>query len=80
MRKNISRRDFLKLGGLGAAGLSALALNPRSAFDYSYLSIPKRLPQFPGSEIIGRIVRCLTASTRVSTMGCAGLVYSPMMG
>ena len=35
MRKNISRRDFLKLGGLGAAGLSALALNPRSAFDTS---------------------------------------------
>lgn len=56
MRKNISRRDFLKLTGLGAAGLSSLALNPHSAFDYSYLSIPKRLPQFPGSEIIGRIV------------------------
>ena len=56
MRKNISRRDFLKLSGLGVAGLGTLALNPRGAFDYSYLSVPKRLPQFPGSEIIGRIV------------------------
>jgi len=56
MKKQINRRDFLKLSGLGLAGLGALALNPRGAFDYSYLSVPKRLPQFPGSEIIGRIV------------------------
>jgi len=56
MQKNISRRDFLKLSGVGLAGLGALALNPRKASDYSYLSIPKRLPQFPGSEIIGRVV------------------------
>jgi len=56
MKKDISRRDFLKLSGVGLAGLGALALNPHKAFDYSYLSIPKRLPQFPGSEIIGRIV------------------------
>jgi len=53
MRKNISRRDFLKLSGVG---LGALALNPIRAFDYSYISTPKRLPQFPGSEIIGRVV------------------------
>jgi hypothetical protein len=56
MRNQISRRDFLKLSGVGLAGLGALALNPRRAFDYSYLTIPKRLPQFPGSEIIGRVV------------------------
>jgi hypothetical protein len=56
MRKNISRRDFLKISGVGLAGLGSLALNPRHAFSYSAFSSPKRLPQFPASEIIGRIV------------------------
>ena len=56
MRNNISRRDFLKLSGVGLAGLGALALNPGRASGYSYFSQPKRLPQFPASEIIGRVV------------------------
>jgi hypothetical protein len=56
MNRNISRRDFLKLSGVGLAGLGALALNPRKDVDYSYLSVPRRLPQFPASEIIGRVV------------------------
>lgn len=56
MRKNISRRDFLKISGVGLAGLGSLALNPRRGFNYSTFSSPKRLPQFPASEIIGRIV------------------------
>ncbi|HUE98667.1 MAG TPA: L,D-transpeptidase [Anaerolineales bacterium] len=53
MDQNLSRRDFLKIAGLG---LGALAFKPYGAFDLEYLSIPKRLPQFPGSEIIGRTV------------------------
>ncbi|HAV75755.1 MAG TPA: hypothetical protein DCX53_00210 [Anaerolineae bacterium] len=56
MNNIINRRDFLKLSGVGLAGLGALALNPRRAFDYSYFSIPKKLPVFPASEIIGRVV------------------------
>lgn len=56
MQKNISRRDFLKLSGVGLAGLGSLALNPRRGFNYSTFSAPRRLPQFPASEIIGRIV------------------------
>ena len=55
MRRPISRRDFLKLSGLG---VSALAFNPFTRnFDYvlEALAAPKRLPQFPGSEIIGRV-------------------------
>ncbi|HSG45588.1 MAG TPA: L,D-transpeptidase [Anaerolineales bacterium] len=56
MKKHLSRRDFLKLSGMGIAGLSSLALSPNKIFNYNYFSTPKRLPQFPASEIIGRIV------------------------
>jgi hypothetical protein len=54
MRHDFSRRDFLKVTGLG---LGALAFKPFK-FDayYEKLYIPKRLPQFPASEIIGRVV------------------------
>jgi hypothetical protein len=50
MKKIVSRRDFMKVTGVG---LGALALRP---FDFETLYTPKRLPQFPASEIIGRIV------------------------
>jgi hypothetical protein len=53
MNHNFSRRDFLKLAGLG---LGALALRPFKSFEIGSLQSPKRLPQFPNSEIIGRIV------------------------
>src|SRR5687768_4114894 len=53
MNRILSRRDFLKLAG---AGLSALALKPYGALNLEYLSIPKHLPDFPKSEIIGRTV------------------------
>jgi hypothetical protein len=53
MNRNLSRRDFLKLAGLG---LGALAFKPDLLPDLESLSIPKRLPQFPNSEIIGRVV------------------------
>lgn len=56
MNQNLSRRDFLKLSGLGLAGLGALGFNPYGAPDLEYSSSPKRLPQFPDSEIIGRTV------------------------
>ncbi|MCC6299909.1 MAG: L,D-transpeptidase [Anaerolineales bacterium] len=53
----MSRREFLKLSG---AGLGALAFMPRKGFNFDKLfdelSRPKRLPQFPASEIIGRTV------------------------
>ena len=53
MNRNLSRRDFLKLTG---ASLGALAFNPYKSFDLEYLAIPKRLPDFPKSDIIGRTV------------------------
>ena len=56
MNRNLSRRNFLKLSGLGLAGLGALGFDPYGAPDLEYLSSPKRLPQFPDSEIIGRTV------------------------
>lgn len=52
MKRKISRRDFLKLSGLG---LSALAFKPYLIPSYEYFATPKRLPQFPTSEIIGRV-------------------------
>lgn len=56
MRQYLSRRDFIKLAGLG---LGALAFTRISARDLDYrwdvFSQPKRLPQFPGSAIIGRV-------------------------
>jgi hypothetical protein len=52
MNRKISRRDFLKVSGLG---LSALAFKPYLLPNYEYFAMPKRLPQFPASEIIGRV-------------------------
>lgn len=54
MNRKISRRDFLKVAGVG---LGALAFKPyKLETDYEELYAPKRLPQFPDSEIIGRLV------------------------
>lgn len=53
MNHNFSRRDFLKLAGIG---LGALALRPFKSFELESWRSPKRLPQFPNSEIIGRVV------------------------
>jgi hypothetical protein len=49
MKNSFSRRDFMKVSGVG---LGALAFRP---FDFETLYTPKRLPQFPASEIIGRM-------------------------
>ncbi|RPJ21491.1 MAG: twin-arginine translocation signal domain-containing protein, partial [Chloroflexi bacterium] len=53
MNQNLSRRDFLKIAGVS---LGALAFSPYRLPYFDYLSAPKRLPEFPGSEIIGRVV------------------------
>ena len=53
MNQNLSRRDFLKIAGVG---LGALAFRPRTSFDLEYFSTPRRLPQFPDSDIIGRVL------------------------
>ena len=52
MKRPISRRDFLKLAGVG---LGAMALRPYYLPKLGALYAPKRLPQFPTSEIIGRV-------------------------
>jgi len=56
MNRKLSRRDFLKIAGVTGAGLGVLAFNPYRLPDFEYLSSPKRLPQFPSSDIIGRVV------------------------
>jgi L,D-transpeptidase catalytic domain len=53
MTQNISRRDFLKIAGVG---VGALTFNPYRALNFEYLASPKQLPDFPKSEIIGRVV------------------------
>ena len=54
MKQNFSRRDFLKVAGVG---LGALAFRPLKLDTfYENLYTPRRLPQFPNSEIIGRLV------------------------
>ncbi|MBP8165289.1 MAG: L,D-transpeptidase [Anaerolineales bacterium] len=54
MNRSFSRRDFLKFAGIG---LGALAFRPfRSDSFLEKFYAPKRLPQFPASEIIGRVV------------------------
>ena len=53
MDQNLSRRDFLKLAGVG---LGALAFNPYRIRILEDFSTPKRLPQFPASPIIGRVL------------------------
>ncbi len=52
MKRPISRRDFLKLTGVG---LGAMAFRPYYIPELKPLYLPKRLPQFPTSEIIGRV-------------------------
>ena len=53
MKQNISRRDFLKIAG---AGVGAMAFRPYRSDILQNFSQPKRLPEFPKSEIIGRVV------------------------
>ena len=68
MNRKLSRREFLKIAGVGLGALAfnparlvafsrgASGVNPYKLLDLEYLSSPRRLPQFPTSEIIGRVV------------------------
>jgi hypothetical protein len=53
MNRTLSRRNFLKIAGVG---LGALAFRPYRSFNLESLAQPRRLPQFPDSEIIGRVL------------------------
>jgi len=53
MKRQFSRRDFMKLAGLG---LGSMAFKPYNFPELERLYTPKRLPQFPASDIIGRVV------------------------
>lgn len=52
LRRNLTRRDFLKLSGLS---VGALAFRPLILNRLDALSIPKQLAEFPNSEVIGRV-------------------------
>jgi len=56
MKQNISRRDFLKAAGIGLGAFASLAFNPYKFPNYELFATPKKLPQFPASDIIGRVV------------------------
>ncbi len=67
MKRPVSRRDFLKVAGVG---VSALAFRP---FNYEALYQPKRLPQFPASEIIGRMTGLTDIRSRPSNDDLVGV-------
>jgi hypothetical protein len=67
MNRNFSRRDFLKVAGVG---LGAMAFKP---FEFEHLYIPKRLPPFPNSEIIGRVLELTNIRTRPSDNDLVGV-------
>src|SRR5215216_6660018 len=56
MNQNLSRRDFLKVAGMGLGAFASLAFNPYKFLNYEFFTTPKRLPQFPASDISGRVV------------------------
>jgi len=63
MKRTVSRRDFLKVTGIG---VSALAFKPFNV-NLEGLYAPKRLPQFPNSEIIGRMLGMTEVRNRPSS-------------
>ncbi len=71
MNRKISRRDFLKVAG---AGLGALAFKPFNVDAYyERLYSPKRLPQFPAADIIGRLVDDTDIRSRPSPIDANGV-------
>lgn len=73
MKQSFSRRDFLKLAGVG---LGAMAFRP---FNLESYYMPKPLPQFPNSEIIGRVLGMTDIMNRPSNdplqAGAVGALY-----
>jgi hypothetical protein len=70
MKRPVSRRDFLKAAGVG---LGAMAFNPFKSVDYDALYAPKRLPQFPASEIIGRMTGLTDIRSKPSNNDLVGV-------
>jgi hypothetical protein len=64
MKQKLSRRDFLKIAGASLGALTSFGFNPYKRADLEYLSSPKRLPQFPTSTIIGRVVDAVDLRSR----------------
>ncbi len=64
MKQNISRRDFLKIAGVGLGALGSLSFKPYKKAYLETLSSPKRLPQFPNVPIIGRVVDLVDLRSR----------------
>ncbi len=62
MNPKISRRDFLKVAGVGLGSLAFKPFNIETYYEKLYS--PKRLPQFPNSEIIGRLVDATDVRSR----------------
>jgi len=54
MKHDFSRRDFLKVAGVGLGAMAFKPFKIESYLEKFYTS--KRLPQFPAAEIIGRLV------------------------
>jgi L,D-transpeptidase catalytic domain len=75
MKQNLSRRDFLKIAGAGMGAFTSFAFNPYRQVNFDYLASPKRLPQFPGSAVIGRVlendVNLRSRPTNDETLGTA---------
>ncbi len=73
MRRPVSRRDFLKLSGLG---LGALAFRAPDLKFMDRLYAPKRLPQFPAGPIIGRLLGMTDVhSAPTSDSAAVGVLY-----
>lgn len=60
MKRNLSRRDFLKFAGMG---LGAIALSP---INLESVYTPKPLPQFPNNEMLGRLLGTTRVTNRPS--------------
>ena len=69
-KPSLSRRDFLKLAGLG---MGALALRPRSPFLNSFSTV-HALPDFPQGDLLGR--NC-TADTNLQWGGTVHVMSRP---
>jgi len=61
MKRSFSRRDFLKVAGVG---LGAMAFNPLSRESFAPVN---SLPQFPEGELLGRVIDTISLRSRPTT-------------
>ncbi len=64
MNHNFSRRDFLKVAGVGLGAMAFRPFKLETYYDKIYTA--KRLPQYPASEIIGRMTGMTDVHSRPS--------------